>query len=549
MNNNQKGYLYILKNKGWKKDYLKIESGWTLPDLKSEKYLNANNPSEFYLFITLSTAEYEDVELALSILLSKFKTSQHSNIYKVSDETILAAIDILSQSYPNDEFHFSEEFLTMKEERQNQTDLIENSEGDYNDDLEEQNSTSQKAIERSERFDFYSKGIKTCDKIQFIYDESLEIIVVSDRKIYYNNSLWTTSGLAKKLLKKKSADGPAYFKFNGRILREIPNINQANLSKKTTTKEIEIQNSTTDESEQSSNRFDFYSRGLKNGDLLSFLYNESIQPIVISKHEVSYEAYNYTLTGLARKLLNNQTHKGPEYFKYKGVLLNDLDEINNNQEHQHNSNDFSKTFNKESSLLKRDYSNSQFAEANTQTKTESNNIEPTEFDLYARGLKNGDILTFKYDDNKKVKVVSQYNVEYENRSATPSTLARIFLALNGRPNIERRGSAYFLYNGKFLKDLDFVSNKNKQPKIVLKDRINFYNLGLKNGDLITFVKDENIKPKIVSSFEVLWDNKIWSTSGLAKELLVNYGYKRSERQGPVYFKFNGVLLSEMKPIK
>ncbi|PAK21539.1 hypothetical protein CJJ23_01130 [Mycoplasmopsis agassizii] len=546
MNNNQKGYLYILKNKGWQKDYLKIESGKTLPDLKSEKYLNTDNPSEFYLFITLRTAEYKDIELFLSILLSLFRTSQNSNIYKVTNETILKTIDILSQSYPNIEFHFSDEFLTMKEECQNQTDLIENSEDDEDDDQEEQNSVGTKAIERSERFDFHSKGIKTCDKIQYIYDESLEIIVVSDRKVYYNNQLWTTSGLAKKLLKKKSADGPAYFKFNGKILREIPNNNQAGLFKRTTTKEIEITYDKTDEFEQNSNRFNFYSRGLKNGDLISFLHNESIQPIVISEHRVSYEENNYTLTGLVRKLLNNQTQKGPEYFKYKGVLLNDLEQVSTNKNTNY---DFSSTSSDEKSSLKGEQSNSSINAINTQATAGPNNIRSTEFDLYARGLKNGDIITFKFDESKKAKVVSQYHVEHENRIATPSTFARIFLTLNGWQNVERNGSAYFLYNGKFLKDLDFVSNKNKKPKIVLKERINFYILGLKNGDLITFVKDENIKPKIVSSFEVEWDNKIWSTSGLAKELLPRYGYKRSERQGPAYFKVKGVLLSEMKPIK
>ena len=92
------------------------------------------------------------------------------------------------------------------------------------------------------------------------------------------------------------------------------------------------------------------------------------------------------------------------------------------------------------------------------------------------------------------------------------------------------------------KNLHLVEPTEKEKKEeetarrILKNS-DFYELGLKNGDVLLFVKDKNIKCSIISNRKVLYENKEYSLSALAGELL---DYKSVN--GFRYFEFEGETL-------
>ena len=55
----------------------------------------------------------------------------------------------------------------------------------------------------------------------FIDDNSVKVIVESDRKVLYNNEITSMSAVAGKLKGVKSIQGPSYFTYNGKLITEI----------------------------------------------------------------------------------------------------------------------------------------------------------------------------------------------------------------------------------------------------------------------------------------------------------------------------------------
>ncbi len=78
-------------------------------------------------------------------------------------------------------------------------------------------------------------------------------------------------------------------------------------------------------------------------------------------------------------------------------------------------------------------------------------------------------------------------------------------------------------------------------------RFDFYSRGLKDGDLITFIGDESITAVVLNERQVLFESKEWFLSPLVRELYTRQGdvYASGAYQGPAYFTFNGVKLSEL----
>ena len=58
-------------------------------------------------------------------------------------------------------------------------------------------------------------------ELVFIEDESVRVIVESDRKVLYNNEITSLSAVASKLKCVKAIQGPSYFTYNGKLITEI----------------------------------------------------------------------------------------------------------------------------------------------------------------------------------------------------------------------------------------------------------------------------------------------------------------------------------------
>ena len=85
--------------------------------------------------------------------------------------------------------------------------------------------------ERNNRFQFSKKGIEDGDIITFIKDKSITAKVVGDREVEYNGYTWKLSRLVRKLFedrgevnKSGAYQGAAYFEYNGKKLKDLPDI-------------------------------------------------------------------------------------------------------------------------------------------------------------------------------------------------------------------------------------------------------------------------------------------------------------------------------------
>ena len=79
------------------------------------------------------------------------------------------------------------------------------------------------------------------------------------------------------------------------------------------------------------------------------------------------------------------------------------------------------------------------------------------------------------------------------------------------------------------------------------NRFNFYLKGLKNGDIISFIKDKNEKAKVIGEREVEYNGHIWKLSPLVRHLFEkrNEVNKSGAYQGAAYFEYNGTKLKDL----
>ena len=88
------------------------------------------------------------------------------------------------------------------------------------------------------------------------------------------------------------------------------------------------------ESRKQSKLFSFYRKGLKDGDIITFIDDENIIAKVCGERDVEFKGQKYKLSPLTRKIyeqmgkLNNSgAYQGARYFTYKGKKLTDLPDI------------------------------------------------------------------------------------------------------------------------------------------------------------------------------------------------------------------------------
>ena len=94
---------------------------------------------------------------------------------------------------------------------------------------------------------------------------------------------------------------------------------------------IEVEENTIKGSRPRGERFDFYIKGLKDGDQVTFIDDHNIKAIVANNRQVLYEGELWYLSALTRELYTRRnqvipsgSYQGPKYFLYKGIKLNEL---------------------------------------------------------------------------------------------------------------------------------------------------------------------------------------------------------------------------------
>lgn len=80
-------------------------------------------------------------------------------------------------------------------------------------------------------FSFYKKGLKNGDEIIFIKDKNIVAKVCGEREVEYQGQVWKLSPLTYKIFETRDElntsgayQGANYFEFNGKKLKDIPDI-------------------------------------------------------------------------------------------------------------------------------------------------------------------------------------------------------------------------------------------------------------------------------------------------------------------------------------
>lgn len=84
---------------------------------------------------------------------------------------------------------------------------------------------------RNALFSFYRKGLKNGDEIVFIDDKEIVAKVVGEREVEYGGQVWKLSPLTYRIYEQRGEltpsgayQGAAYFLFNGKKLKDLPDI-------------------------------------------------------------------------------------------------------------------------------------------------------------------------------------------------------------------------------------------------------------------------------------------------------------------------------------
>ena len=98
-------------------------------------------------------------------------------------------------------------------------------------DREKEFDSVSKTRKQSERFSFYKKGLKNGDEIVFSDDKKITAKVCGEREVKYGEQIWKLSPLTYKIYEQKGKlntsgayQGAAYFEYNGKKLKDLPDI-------------------------------------------------------------------------------------------------------------------------------------------------------------------------------------------------------------------------------------------------------------------------------------------------------------------------------------
>ncbi|MDR0741824.1 MAG: GIY-YIG nuclease family protein [Rickettsiales bacterium] len=177
-------------------------------------------------------------------------------------------------------------------------------------------------------------------------------------------------------------------------------------------------------------------------------------------------------------------------------------------------------------------------------KTESKNFQERMRNLEANGYYNVAglkrffaIELYDYSDKEKLlhELFNKHQVGNSELFALDTDLIRqLLLSFDGK----------VIYPEKMDKEKEFdvITKVRKQGAL-----FSFYRKGLKNGDIVNFIKDNSIKAKVVGEREVEYMGQIWKLSPLAYKIYESRGQlvTSGTYQGAHEFEYNGKRLTTL----
>ena len=196
---NKVGYIYILTNKSFKDNCIKI--GYSVDVERRVKELSGSGlPYDYEIYCTYEIPASQKADKSLHRLIQMLNPSlritPNREFFDIAPEVA---------------YKMFEEMAVMHG-REDKLKLYKNDEID-----------KEESHKRGEPFSFTKCQIPIGSTIVYIYDETITAKVVDDRKIEYQGEIMYMTTLAKKLTNKSVIRGPECFKYNGILLPEYYN--------------------------------------------------------------------------------------------------------------------------------------------------------------------------------------------------------------------------------------------------------------------------------------------------------------------------------------
>ena len=208
MDENKKGYLYILTNPSFKEDWVKIGKRSRPVDVRSKELDNTAVPLPFEVFCTLKTAMYNEVEKLVHKTIDRLtdlRIRQNREFFNVPPMVALDILKDIAATLPDAEL--DEVYLGNTKNKNKVDDLNE-------------------CKKQRPRFKFSMVNIPIGSTLVFI-PTGVEVKVADDDKVEYQNRLYKLSPFVGTFMpeNKRNASGayqgPKYFSFNGKVLDDI----------------------------------------------------------------------------------------------------------------------------------------------------------------------------------------------------------------------------------------------------------------------------------------------------------------------------------------
>ena len=210
---NTKGFVYILTNKSFRDDWVKIGKSSRPVDVRSKELDNTAVPLPFDIFATIQTSKYAEVERIVHKQIDRLtdlRIRQKREFFNVQPDQ---ALDILL-----DQAHVLDDAVVLKYEDGKPYQI-------YPVIGTPKPMISEKKEQRKP-FAFSMVGLKVGDTVTFD-PLKIDVKVAGENKIEHENRLWSLSNFTATFIpedmrnQSDAYQGPKYFSYNGKTLWQI----------------------------------------------------------------------------------------------------------------------------------------------------------------------------------------------------------------------------------------------------------------------------------------------------------------------------------------
>lgn len=210
---NTKGFVYILTNKSFRDDWVKIGKSSRPVDVRSKELDNTAVPLPFDIFATIQTSKYAEVERIVHKQIDRLtdlRIRQKREFFNVQPDQ---ALDILL-----DQAQVLDDAVVLKYEDGKPYQI-------YPVIGTPKPMISEKKEQRKP-FAFSMVGLKVGDTVTFD-PLKIDVKVAGENKIEHENRLWSLSNFTATFIpedmrnQSDAYQGPKYFSYNGKTLWQI----------------------------------------------------------------------------------------------------------------------------------------------------------------------------------------------------------------------------------------------------------------------------------------------------------------------------------------